>query len=68
MLVDITFDQAKRARTLRDRGLDFLDAAWVFAGNTFEIEDDRRDYGERRVICFGLLEGRLVVVGYTQAG
>jgi uncharacterized DUF497 family protein len=47
--VDITFDPAKRARTLRDRGLDFLDAVWVFAGHTFEIEDDRRDYGERRV-------------------
>jgi hypothetical protein len=68
MFVDIIFDPAKRARTLRDRGLDFLDAAWVFAGHTFEIEDDRRDYGERRVICFGLLEGRLVVVGYTQRG
>lgn len=45
-----------------------MDAAWVFAGRTFEIEDDRKDYGERRVICFGLLEGRLVVVGYTQRG
>jgi len=25
----------------------------------------RKDYGERRIICFGLLRGRLVVVGYT---
>ncbi|MBS0575049.1 MAG: BrnT family toxin [Proteobacteria bacterium] len=31
-------------------------------------EDARRDYGETRVICFGLLAGRLVVVGYTPRG
>ncbi len=23
-------------------------------------------YGETRIICFGLLEGRMVVVGYTR--
>jgi len=28
----ITFDPAKRASTLRDRSLDFADAAEVFAG------------------------------------
>jgi len=28
----ITFDSAKRARTLAERGLDFMDAALVFAG------------------------------------
>lgn len=30
--------------------------------------DTRRDYGERRVICYGLLSGRLVVIGYTPRG
>ena len=33
-----------------------------------EIDDQRQDYGERRVLCFGLLKGRLVVVGYTPRG
>jgi uncharacterized protein len=28
----------------------------------------RKDYGERRVICHGLLSGHLVVVGYTPRG
>jgi len=61
----ITFDPIKRARTLADRGLDFEDAAIVFEGITVEVEDLRKNYGERRIICYGLLSGRLVVVGYT---
>ena len=64
----ITFDPVKRARTLTDRGLDFDDAALVFEGTTVEIEDTRRKYGERRIICYGRLAGRLVVIGYTPRG
>jgi uncharacterized DUF497 family protein len=66
--VRITFDPAKSAKTLAERGLDFADAALIFAGLTVEIEDTRRDYGEKRIICYGLLAGRLVVVGYTPRG
>ena len=64
----ISFDPAKREKTLAERGLDFADAALVFAGVTLEIEDTRKDYGETRVICYGLLDGRMVVVGYTPRG
>ena len=64
----ITYDSAKRERTFMDRGLDFEDAQEVFKGVTVEVEDLRKDYGERRIICFGLLRGRLVVVGYTPRG
>ena len=64
----ITFDPVKRAKTLTERGLDFADAALIFAGVTIEIEDTRRNYGEKRVICYGLLAGRVVVVGYTPRG
>ena len=64
----ITFDPAKRAKALAERGLDFADARWVFAGVTLEVEDARRNYGEPRIICYGLLEGRMVVVGYTPRG
>ena len=64
----ITFDPKKRATTLDERGLDFRDAALVFAGPTFEAEDTRRNYGEPRIICFGVLHGRIVVVGYTPRG
>ena len=64
----ITFDQEQRARTLSDRGLDFEDAAAVFDGITVEVEDTRRNYGERRIICYGMLARRLVVIGYTPRG
>jgi uncharacterized DUF497 family protein len=64
----VSFDPAKRAKTLVERGLDFQDAAIVFQGTTAEIEDTRRNYGERRIICYGLLSGRLVVIGYTARG
>ncbi len=64
----ITFDQAKRDRTLATRGLAFEDANVVFDGVTLEVEDTRKDYGETRIICFGYLMGRMVVVGYTPRG
>ena len=64
----ITFDPVKRAQTLTERGLDFADAALIFAGVTVEIEDTRKNCGEKRVICYGLLAGRVVVVGYTPRG
>ena len=64
----ITSDPVKRDKTLADRGLDFDDAITVFDGLTVEVEDTRKDYGEKRIICYGLLAGRLVVIGYTQRG
>ena len=61
----ITFDPLKRERALAERGLDFADAEIVFEGVTLEVEDTRKEYGEQRIICFGLLAGRMVVIGYT---
>ena len=64
----ISYDPAKRAKTLAERGLDFEDAIAVFRGLTVEVEDTRKSYGERRILCFGVLAGRLVVIGYTPRG
>jgi len=64
----ISYDPYKREKALADRGLDFEDAVVVFDGLTVEIEDLRKDYGETRIICYGLLAGRMVVVGYTPRG
>jgi uncharacterized DUF497 family protein len=66
--MQITFDPAKRDRALAERGLDFMDAEIVFQGVTLEVEDIRKAYGEQRIICFGLLARRMVVVGYTPRG
>src|SRR5690242_13247087 len=54
----ITFDAKKRAATLAERGLDFKDAEIVFAGTTFEAEDNRKKYGETRMICFEVEDNR----------
>lgn len=64
----LTYDPGKRKRTFASRGLDFEDAAIVFGGVTLEAGDTRKDYGETRMICYGLLRGRMVVVGYTPRG
>lgn len=61
----ISFDMAKREQTLRERGLDFLDASAVFAGETATATDTRRDYGEIRFITAGFLLGRFVVIIWT---
>ena len=62
----ITFDPAKRARTLLERDLDFAEAAEVFSGATINIPDSRHDYGETRIMSVGYLRGRMVVVIWTQ--
>lgn len=64
----ITCDPGKRAGTLQERGLDFLDAATVFAGKTLTLEDDRFDYGETRYQTYGLLDERVVMVVWTPRG
>jgi uncharacterized DUF497 family protein len=51
--VKITYDPAKWARTLEQRGLDFEDCAEVFAGDTIDIPDLRRSYGEPRIKTVG---------------
>ena len=63
--VEIGCDPAKRKKTLEERGLDFFDAAIVFAGPMLTLEDVRRDYGEHRFQSYGLLSGRWVQVVWT---
>jgi len=64
----ITFDPAKRAKTLAERGLDFADAAAVFDSLLTENPDNRFDYGEERRITVGLIRDRMVVVVWTLRG
>lgn len=64
----ITFDIAKRDKTLAERGIDFMDAALVFEGRHFTLADDRREYGEARFVTVGLLHERMVVMVWTPRG
>ena len=62
----IEFDEAKRAETIKARGLDMARAADVFAGPTLTVEDDRQDYGEVRYITVGFLDEAMVVLIWTR--
>ena len=62
----ITFDPRRRQATLDERNLDFADAALVFAGDTLDAIDSRRDYGETRIITVGRLRGRMIIVVWTE--
>lgn len=66
--MEISYDPQKRQWTLDHRGLDFDDAAEVFAGLTIDYVDDRHDYGEERWVTFGRLGGRLVSLVWTARG
>lgn len=64
----LAWDEAKRQRTLAERGLDFADAMAVFKGPTYSFPDERKDYGEPRFITVGFLRGRIVILVYTRRG
>jgi uncharacterized DUF497 family protein len=66
--LEITYDPKKRLTTLAERKLDFENAREVFAGPTFDFPDLRRDYGEVRMITIGRINGRMMVVVWTQRG
>lgn len=61
-----TWSEAKRRANLTTHGLDFLDAPGVFEGPTFTFEDDRFDYGERRFVTLGFLNGVPVSIVHTE--
>lgn len=64
----IEYDAAKSRRNAGVRGISFFDAIELLSGPNVTQPDARRDYGEQRVIAYGLIRGRLHVCVYTQRG
>ncbi|NCN84238.1 MAG: BrnT family toxin [Sphingomonadales bacterium] len=62
----ISFDPAKRQRTLETRGLDFADAGSVFEGNFYTQLDNRYEYPEPRYQTYGYLTDRLIMFAWTK--
>jgi uncharacterized DUF497 family protein len=63
--VDFSFDPEKNARNTAVHGISLaraVDFEWNAALN---VEDIRRDYGERQFQAFGHIESRLYVLVYT---
>ncbi|PID43019.1 MAG: hypothetical protein CSA52_02015 [Gammaproteobacteria bacterium] len=65
MLFD--WDESKREKTLRDRGIDFIDAAlvWDDPGRQ-ERTDHRQNYGEVRIQTIGRVSFGILLVVYTE--
>lgn len=62
------WDEAKRQEGIAKHGVDFLYAAAIFAGVTVTAEDARTDYGERRHVAVGMVDGECFVVVFTERG
>ena len=63
-----TWDPEKNDSNLRERGFDFEFATLIFEGITIEKEDNRKAYGERRVVAMGNADGIQLTVVYTDRG
>ncbi len=63
--VKIEFDPAKSAKNGKDRSLPFERAAELEWDRALAYFDDRRDYGEQRIVASAPMYGRLYVVCYV---
>lgn len=64
--MDITFDPAKNARNIRERGLSFERVAEVDFNTALIYPDTRKDYGETRYLALCYLDKRLHVLCFTE--
>ena len=64
--VRITFDSAKNQRNFRLRGLSFECAADFDFDTAVFAEDDRKEYGETRIVAIDLLGDRVHVLCFTE--
>jgi uncharacterized protein len=64
--VEFTWFEAKRAASLKARGLDFVDGPRVFEEATYTFEDDRFPYAEQRFVTLGLLAGVPISIVHTE--
>ena len=68
MAFSIEWDEAKRISNIKERGVDFRDAALIFDGPVIAKEDMREDYGEQRFRALGQVDEEYYVVAYTWRG
>ncbi|MFG1462257.1 BrnT family toxin [Xanthobacter sp. DSM 24535] len=67
--MEFEWDDQKAERNLEIHSISFEFAATVFFDeNRIEWRDERRDYGEERIIAVGVAEGLCLCVVYTLRG
>jgi uncharacterized DUF497 family protein len=63
--MEFAWDEEKHHRNARERGFGFDFAALIFAGPVIEKRDDRKEYGELRMLALGEVDGIILAVIYT---
>ena len=63
--MQLSFDPAKNARNIEERGLTFNLVSELNWANAVIEEDTRKDYGERRFRVLGCIDERLYAVVFT---
>ena len=68
--MEFEWDEDKNRRNIAKHGIGFEKAAGIFEGPTLDRVDDRKGYGEQRIISLGMIEGVLIltVVHTDRAG
>jgi len=60
-----TWDESKRKRNIKIHDMDFEGAEAIWDSFTVTREDIRENYGEKRMVTFGILNGEVVVLVHT---
>lgn len=67
--IELEWDEAKRQKTLKERGLDFSLAAFVLSDpDMVQYVDKRKNYNEIRYIAYGMVFGEVLRLCYTWRG
>lgn len=66
--MEFEWDTAKDAANRRKHGIGFREASEIFRGLIVVSDDNRRDYGERRLIALGEYDGDVIRVVFTERG
>ncbi len=64
--VGFEWDDRKNESNIQKHGLDFADTHQIFAAPMLVASDELHEFGEERSIGIGLLEGRVVVVVFSE--
>ncbi len=66
--MEYEWDNAKNETNLKKHGIDFEFAQEIFEGRFISKIDNRKDYGEIRLLALGALGGFILLVVYTMRG
>jgi uncharacterized protein len=64
--MDFEWDEEKAASNIEKHGIDFPFASKIFEGQYLSKVDDRKDYGETRLIALGEYDGLILLVVFAQ--